>query len=130
MKFLIDTNVAIHLRDGEPAVSARFAALPLQPMMSVVTRIELEGGVYRDPAEAAVIRARLDLALAQIDILAFTAAEVAVYGSIVEGRGYSRAKVLDRMIAAQAIVAGATLATLNPRDFRGIPDLQVLDWSV
>ncbi|HAJ03147.1 MAG TPA: VapC toxin family PIN domain ribonuclease, partial [Brevundimonas sp.] len=34
----------------------------------------------------------------------------------------------DRMIAAQAIVAGATLATLNPADFRDIPGLSLLEW--
>jgi tRNA(fMet)-specific endonuclease VapC len=33
------------------------------------------------------------------------------------------------MIAAQAIEAAATLATLNARDFRDIPGLTIEDWS-
>ena len=63
------------------------------------------------------------------EVFIFGAEEGAVYASIVNELGFSRAKVLDRMIAAQAIVADATLATLNPRDFRAIPNLRVEDWS-
>jgi predicted nucleic acid-binding protein len=74
-------------------------------------------------------RARLDLLLRNFDELPFTAAEAAVYGRIVEQCGYSRGKVLDRMIAAQAIVAGATLITLNSRDFTGIDGLSLEDWT-
>jgi tRNA(fMet)-specific endonuclease VapC len=126
---LIDTNVAIRLRDGDEGAIRRLSALPVQPMISVVTRVELEGGVYRDSAEARLLRERLDLLLEQLTELPFTAAEASAYGRIVERLGYSRAKVLDRMIAAQAMIAGATLITLNPRDFRNIPDLLVEDWS-
>lgn len=62
MAYLLDTNVAIHLRDGDQAVTERVAALDGAVLMSVVTRVELEGGVYREPAHAAVRRARLDFA--------------------------------------------------------------------
>ena len=50
MAFLLDTNVAIHLRDGDPVVTQRVAALEGAILISVVTRVELEGGVYREPA--------------------------------------------------------------------------------
>lgn len=130
MTFIIDTNVAINLRDGEAGVAARIRQLSLQPMISALTRVELEGGVYRNPDEAAVFRSRLDLMLTQFEQLPFTSEEASVYGRIVEQCGYSRAKVIDRMIAATAIVAGATLITLNPRDFRAIHGLQLEDWSI
>ena len=42
--------------------------------------------------------------------------------------GYSRRKVLDRMIAAQALVHRATLITRNPDDFRDVPGLELLAW--
>jgi tRNA(fMet)-specific endonuclease VapC len=42
--------------------------------------------------------------------------------------GYSRRKVLDRMIAAQALVDEATLVTRNGDDFRDIPGLTLLEW--
>ena len=105
------------------------ANLPAQPAISIVTRVELEGGVYRDAAQAASLRARLDLMLEEIEQLPFMTAEAVAYGGIVQRCGYSRPKLIDRMIAATAIVAGATLITLNPRDFRDIPRLTIEDWS-
>ena len=42
--------------------------------------------------------------------------------------GFSRRKVLDRMIAAQAITYGATLVTRNGDDFRDILGLRLLEW--
>ena len=48
MAFLLDTNVAIHLRDGDPAVTQKVAALQGAVLMSIVTRVELQGGVYRE----------------------------------------------------------------------------------
>jgi tRNA(fMet)-specific endonuclease VapC len=127
--YLVDTNVAIHLRDGDIKVIRKLAELPMQPAISVVTRVELEGGVYRDPAEAFLVRGRLDAMLEDFEELPFTTAEAIAYGRIVEQCGYSRSKLIDRMIAATAIVAEAALITLNARDFRDIPGLQLENWS-
>lgn len=127
--FLIDTNVAIDLLDGNQTTAARIVELPIQPMISVLSRVELEGGVYRDPGEGPARRARLDLMLDQYVQLAFTTTEAAAYARIIESRGFSRAKIIDRMIAATTIAADATLITGNARDFRGIEGLRLLDWS-
>lgn len=129
MAHLLDTSVAILLRDGEPEIVDRVEALESRPLLSVVARVELEGGVYRDPQDAALLRERLDLMLAGFDQIDFRTEDAVAYGRIVAALGYSRRQIADRMIAAQAIVAGAILATLNPRDFQGIPDLQLEDWS-
>jgi predicted nucleic acid-binding protein len=126
--FVLDTNVAIHLRDGDPAVTSRITALDGAVLMSVVTRVELESGVYREPAQAAIRRARLDVVLAAIPTLAFDAAAADAYGNIVAHAGYSRRKLLDRMIAAQALVHRATLVTLNAGDFSDVPGLRLLAW--
>ena len=128
MAYLLDTNVAIHLRDGDAAITNRVAALDGAVLVSVVTRVELEGGVYRDPAHAAVRRARLDTMLAAIPTLAFDDTAADAYGVIVGHAGYSRRKLLDRMIAAQALVHRATLVTLNGDDFSDVPGLQLLAW--
>lgn len=128
MAWLIDTNVAILLRDGDVAVSDRVAALDGAVLMSIITRVELEGGVYREPAHAAIRRARLETMLAAIPALAFDDAAANAYGSIVAHAGYSRRKLLDRMIAAQALVHRATLVTLNPDDFRDVAGLQLERW--
>jgi tRNA(fMet)-specific endonuclease VapC len=42
--------------------------------------------------------------------------------------GYSRRKLLDRMIVAQALVHRATLITMNPDDFSDIPGLALVAW--
>ena len=85
--YLLDTNVAIHLRDGDGDVTARVAALDGAVLMSVVTRVELDGGVHREPAHAAVRRARLDAMLAAIPALAFDDAAADAYSAIVARAG-------------------------------------------
>jgi tRNA(fMet)-specific endonuclease VapC len=125
---MLDTDVAIHLRDGDSAITAKVAALQDAVLISIVTRVELEGGVYRDPRNAAVRRARLDAMLAAIPAIAFDDAAAAAYGAIVSHAGYSRRKLLDRMIAAQALVHRATIITLNTGDYADVPNLSLLVW--
>lgn len=128
MAFLLDTNVAIRLRDGDASVTGKIAALRGALLFSIITRVELEGGVYREPAHAPVRRARLDTMLSAIPTLAFDDLAAQTYGAIVASVGYSRRKLLDRMIAAQALVHRATLVTLNPHDFSDVPGLSLLAW--
>lgn len=128
MAYLLDTNVAIHLRDGDPTVIAKIAALDDAILLSIVTRVELEGGVYRDPLEAPARRARLDAMLSAIPTLAFDDAAADSYATIVARSGYSRRKLLDRMIAAHALVHRATLVTMNADDFSDIAGLELRVW--
>lgn len=128
MEFLIDTDVAIHLRDKSPEITDRISALPSSPAISIITRVELEGGVFRVPALAATRRARLASMLATLPCLTFDGPAAEAYGRLVGILGYSRPRLLDRMIAAQAIVAGATLITINGADFKGIPGLDLEIW--
>ncbi|MBC7768951.1 MAG: type II toxin-antitoxin system VapC family toxin [Phycisphaerales bacterium] len=128
MAFLIDTNVAIHVRDGDRPTTSRVAALKGAVMISVVTRVELEGGVYREPANVVARRARLDVMLAAIPTLAFDEDAATRYGVIVAHAGYSRRKLLDRMIAAQALAHKATLVTFNAADFSDVPGLRLQAW--
>jgi predicted nucleic acid-binding protein len=128
MAFLLDTDVAIHLRDGDPAITRKVAALQDAVLMSVVTRVELEGGVYRDPANVAIRRARLDAMLAAIPAIAFDDAAAAAYGAIVAHAGHSRRKLLDRMIAAQALVHRAAVVTLNARNYADVLNLSLVPW--
>jgi len=95
-------------------------------LMSIITRVELEGGVHRDPSNAAIKRARLNAILAAIPTIAFDDAAATAYGNIVASAGYSRRKLLDRMIAAQAIVHRASLVTMNGNDYTDIPNLSLV----
>lgn len=129
MAILFDTSVAIALRESEERVLDRTAKLDVIPLLSIISVVELEGGVQFAPEGRAERRAALDRLLATLEILPFEQAEASAYRRIVEAIGFSRRLTFDRMIAAQAIVAEAALATLNPRDFKGVPDLTIEDWS-
>jgi predicted nucleic acid-binding protein len=98
------------------------------PLLSIVTRVELEGGVYRQADQTGARRARLDVILAVLPVVPFDEAAADVYRAIVEAAGYSRRNLLDRMIGAQAIVHRATLVTRNAADFQDIPGLLVEAW--
>ncbi len=128
MAFLLDTDVAIHLRDGDSVVTEKVGALDGAVLMSIITRVELEGGVYREPAYAQIKRARLDAILAAVPTIAFDNAAAEAYGAIVASAGYSRRKLLDRMIAAQALVHRASLVTMNTDDYSDIPGLLLIAW--
>ena len=128
MIFLLDTSVAIHLRDLNTPVAERVEALDGEVFISMVTRVELEGGVVRDPAHRALRRERVDLLLATLEALPFDGAAADRYREIVEATGFSRPRIIDRMIAAQARAHDATLVTMNGQDFRDIPRLKLLAW--
>ena len=124
---LLDTSVAIYVRDND-VFAARLEGLDARPLLSAVTRVELENGIYRDPAWAPVRRANLDAMLRHMASLDFGEAEIGAYRAIVAELGYSRRRVIDRMIAATAIANGLTLATLNPADVRDVPGLALEAW--
>jgi tRNA(fMet)-specific endonuclease VapC len=126
---LIDTNIAILLIEADDAVLRRVDSLAEVPLLSVVSTVELEAGLYEYGREDADLRRRLNLLLDRVEELPFTSREVAAYGTIVANLGYSRRMIIDRMIAATALTQGATILTANPRDFRKIPGLTVEDWS-
>jgi tRNA(fMet)-specific endonuclease VapC len=128
LPLLLDTSVAVDLLDEVQRTAERVARIDGQ-FLSVISWLELEAGVHRDAASAVRRRLRLDGFVEKVEVLDFTAGEVAAYSAIVAAQGFSRRLVTDRMIAATAITNGLTLATLNARDFRDIPGLKIEDWS-
>ena len=129
MPLLLDTSVAVDLIDGSPRVVQRRHQYDEEVFLSVISQVELEAGVYRDGEPDPRVRARIDQLLEAVQRLPFAQAEVAAYSAIIAQTGFSRRLVVDRMIAASAIANDLAVATLNPRDFRNIPDLIVEDWS-
>jgi tRNA(fMet)-specific endonuclease VapC len=126
--YILDTNVAIHLRDRDVAITIKAGELDGPILLSVISRVELEGGVYRDPAKSVLRRTRLDWMLKSLPILPFDDAAADAYRRIVEMVGYSRRKLISRMIAAQALLHRATLVTCNGDDFQDVPGLKLLEW--
>lgn len=87
MPYLLDTDVAIHLRDKDEAMVAKVAAVDGPILLSIVSRVELEGGVYRDPAKAIFRRTRLDVLMRPLSVLVFDDACADAYRGIVEAAG-------------------------------------------
>ena len=125
----IDTDIAIALRDVHRATHERVAALPEIPVLSMITRIELENGVNDEPGLERYRRRLLDELLETYSVEMYTHADILAYGAIIYDTGYDRRTTLDRLIAAQAIARDATLITRNGRDFRRIGGLKLEEWE-
>lgn len=95
----------------------------------MMTRVELENGVNREPAGTGYRRNLLDRFLETISVKMFTDSDILAYGAIVHDIGFNRQRTLDRLIAAQAITRGATLITRNGADFAAIPRLKLEVWD-
>jgi tRNA(fMet)-specific endonuclease VapC len=130
LSHLIDTNVAIYLRDQDRNIIIRLFALDDAPKLSLISLVELEGGVVAKPDLATVRRKNLDTLLAKVIVAQFDRSVVAAYRGIVEAVGFSRRRILDRLIAATAIANDLTLITTNGDDFRDIPGLKLEVWPV
>jgi tRNA(fMet)-specific endonuclease VapC len=128
LAYLIDTNIAIHARDGTERVLEKLAEHEGAVLLSALSLAELERGIYKTPEFAALRRARLDILVASIPILPFDAAAAARYGQIIAQRGWVKGRDYDRMIAAHALVTGSVLVTDNEADFRDIQGLTVVNW--
>jgi tRNA(fMet)-specific endonuclease VapC len=128
MAWLLDTSVLIPIRDGDSTIIDLTAALGGPYFISTVSAVELESGVYKDPLWMARRRIAVDRLISEMDVIAFAKEHSSRYGDIIATIGYSRRKLLDRMIAAQALVLDATLVTLNPGDFADVPGLKLLAW--
>jgi tRNA(fMet)-specific endonuclease VapC len=128
LAYLIDTNIAIHARDGTESVLENLARHDGAVLLSALSLTELERGVSKHPAHAGLRRIRLDVLTNHIPILPFDAAAAQIYGRIIAQCGWVKGRDYDRMIAAHALSIGAVLVTANEADFRDIPGLTIENW--
>jgi tRNA(fMet)-specific endonuclease VapC len=128
MRYVLDTSIVIELCDYNSSILEQIADLSGSIEISIITHVELLSGLHADSVERSIRAPRLAAILQELTILAFDADCVAVYENIVAATIFSRRKILDRMIAAQALAADATLVTMNVDDFRDIPNLKLLCW--
>ncbi len=130
MAYLIDTNIAIHARDGTDAVLDKLAEHDGEVLLSALSLVELQRGLYRNPAFTAIRQARLEVLLRGLPVLPFDASAARAYGRIIAQCGWARGRDYDRMIAAHAISSGSILVTNNEADFRDIAGLSMENWMV
>lgn len=107
----------------------RIASLQDIPSISAVTKVELEGGVHANPEMSGNRRRALDVLLRRLTIIDFNSYMADRYGQIVAEVGFNRRKIIDRMIAATALVHHLTLITTNGDDFADIDGLKLEIWQ-
>lgn len=135
MGFLIDTSIWVDVERGTIAPADVAAVTGEEPVfLSPVSIAELEFGVLRARNED--IRRRRRAALERLrhkPVLIIDGETARVYGEVAAhlaatGRG-ADVRVQDVWIASQAIQGGHRLMTGNPRDFRDIPGLELVDFT-
>jgi tRNA(fMet)-specific endonuclease VapC len=130
LAYLIDTNIAIHARDGTDVVLAKLAEHDGAVLVSALSLAELQRGLYQNPAYTALRQVRLDILMQHIPILPFDAAAARAYGQIIAQCGWAKGRDYDRMIAAHAISTQSVLVTGSEADFRDIPGLAIENWAM
>jgi tRNA(fMet)-specific endonuclease VapC len=129
LPYLIDTNIAIHAMDGHDAVLNKLGDHDGEIVISVLSVVELQQGVFKHPLHSTIRKARMDVLLRNIPILPFPHAAAEAYGRIIAQCGWVKGRDFDRMIAAHAIVSQSVLVTANVADFRDVPGLTVENWA-
>lgn len=130
MAYLIDTNIAIHARDGADKVLEKLAEHDGAILLSALSLVELQRGLYKNPTYTAVRQTRLNVLMKYIPILPFDAAAAEAYGKIIAQCGWVKGRDYDRMIAAHAISGSHVLVTNNEADFQDIPGLSIENWTI
>ncbi|MDP1928317.1 MAG: type II toxin-antitoxin system VapC family toxin [Thiobacillus sp.] len=130
MRYLLDTNICIHLiQHHPPELLRRFQEFNYGDLViSVVTLAELRHGVERDPSIKRESERALDDLLAYLPVLPLDNAVAVQYGVLAAAVRDRRRDALDRLIAAHAASLGLTLITNNEADFRNYPGLVVENW--
>jgi tRNA(fMet)-specific endonuclease VapC len=126
---MLDTSIAIHARDSNGAVLDGLAKYAGQVTLSALSLVELQRGLYKNPADTAIRQSRLLLLLQQVPVIAFDAVAAEAYGRIIAQCGWVKGRDFDRMIAAHAISTSSVLVTANEADFRDIPGLKIENWT-
>ncbi len=133
MRYLLDTNICIHLMDAHPPhLIQRFSETPMGDLgMSVVTYAELRHGIERYPAQDSdrfAAEHSLRRLLTRVPAMPFDSVAAESYGVLAAAVRDRRRDALDRMIAAHAVSLDATLITNNETDFKDYPGLKVENW--
>ena len=132
-RFLLDTNVCIHLINRGPQVEMLAGRIGqygrYQVLISSITVAELEFGIAKSRRREQN-RVRFDLFLAQFEVALFDPRAAAFYGPLRASLQAAGKPVgpLDTLIAAHALALDTCLVTHNVREFERVPGLRIEDW--
>jgi len=130
MRYMLDTNICIHLMQRQPeAVMRKFAELQVgDVVISSVTYAELCYGVECRAENKAVLGGLLDRLTTDIPVLPLDRDAAEHYGELRAAVRDRRRDALDRLIAAHARSRDLVLVTNNEADFRDYPGLRIENW--
>jgi tRNA(fMet)-specific endonuclease VapC len=131
MRYLLDTNVLSDFARGEPAVAARLRQeAPQQLAVSVITELEVEYGLARNPHLAPRVRETMRMLLNTISVLPFEREDARVAAQLratLNGQG-TPIGAYDLLLAACAVRRGLKMVTHNAREFARVGGLELEDW--
>ena len=128
--YLLDTNICVYvIRKRPESVYRRLSSVGGRGVaISVVTAFELEIGALR--AQGKHYSEAVRLFIAELSVLPLEDSARAAYGQLrtaLERRG-EVIGAYDMLIAAHALALGATLVTINEREFKRVKGLKVENW--
>ena len=133
MKYLLDTNVCIHIINEKPKkILRKFEQYPVHEFgISSITHAELQYGVAKSKNKN-INQEALDQFLLPLTILPFHGKKlVTCYGEIralLESKGKTIGP-LDMLIAAHALGLDLTIISNNIKEFSRIPNLKCENWT-
>jgi tRNA(fMet)-specific endonuclease VapC len=131
VKYLLDTNVLSDFARGETAVTARLRReAPGQLAVSVITELEVEYGLARNPGLAPRVREAMRTLLNAIAVLPFEREDARVAAQLRASLNSQGAPIgaYDLLIAASALRRGLMIVTHNAREFVRVGGLGLEDW--
>ena len=117
-EYLIDTNTVIDYLDNKLTDGANKLIETISSKMSVITRMELLSWPGADTNQTAVLEKFIDGSFVY-------ALDEPVIVKAIEIRKTNKTKLPDAVIAATALINGLTLISINTKDFKNIPALDV-----
>jgi tRNA(fMet)-specific endonuclease VapC len=131
MRYLLDTNICVHLiQSHPPKLLRRFREFDHGALgISVVTLAELRHGVERNPVIKREAERALDDLLTYLPVLPLDNAVAVQYGAFAVAVRDRRRDALDRLIAAHAASLGLTLVTNHEAEFKDYPGLKIENWT-
>lgn len=131
MKYLLDTNVLSDFVRGDPAVMARLRQeAPPQLAVSVITEMEIEYGLARNPHLAPRVREAIRTLLSAISVLPFEREDARVAAQLRASLNTQGTPIgaYDLLLAACALRRGLKIVTHNAREFVRVGGLGLEDW--
>ena len=133
MKYLLDTNVLSDFARGEQSVMARLREeAPPQLAVSVITEMEVEYGLARDPNLAPRLREAMRTLLNTISILPLEREDARVAAQLRASLNSQGQDTLigayDLLLAACALRRGTKIVTHNAQKFDRVGGLGLENW--